>query len=187
LIRTSDKSAGNGVLFCEFPQYDKDGNELGKNVQIDINYGKVEWLSFAYYSDSYAGNVKGLHRTQLMLHLFTYKGYIFNHNKGVSVKSTGELVAHDPDKAVEILNKAYNFHLTQKILENYFKLQEFLKENLSEKDLYGVWDIYLKTLDSTRCDIPEDLQQYWIDNQDRLKLTGKFLPANSNLIKLQKK
>jgi hypothetical protein len=38
-------------------------------------------------------------------------------------------------------------------------------------------------LDRTRADIPEDLQAYWIDNQERLKLTGKFLPDNSKLKK----
>ena len=45
---------------------------------------------------------------------------------------------------------------------------------------------YLKILDSTRTDIPENLQQYWIDNQERLGLKGKFLPDVSNLIPHQK-
>jgi hypothetical protein len=44
-------------------------------------------------------------------------------------------------------------------------------------------DSYLKILDSTRADIPDNLQQYWIDNQSRLVLKGKFLPDTSNLVK----
>jgi hypothetical protein len=44
-------------------------------------------------------------------------------------------------------------------------------------------DRYLKILDSTRADIPDNLQQYWIDNKDKLGLKGKFLPDTSNLIK----
>ena len=60
---------------------------------------------------------------------------------------------------------------------------EALKSNLSEQDLNKVYDIYLKILDSTRADIPEDLQDYWIANQERLQLKGKFLPDDSNLVK----
>lgn len=180
LILTDTKSAGNGVLFCEFPQF-TDGKKNGKTVQIDINFGDVDWLEFAYFSDAYTGNVKGLHRTQLMLHLFSYKGYTFGHNYGVKNKETQENVATHPNEAVDLLNKLYGFHLDEKTLQNYHKLQEFLRANLSEGELSGVYDIYLKTLDSTRCDIPEDLQQYWIENKDRLGLSGKFLPNDSRL------
>lgn len=181
-IITNTKSAGNGVMFSEFNQIDHEtGLPNGKTVQIDTNFGNVDWLTFAYYSDAYADNVKGLHRTQLMLHLFTYKGYMFKHNKGVQNKDTQEWVASNPEEAVSTLNDLYGFNLDRKTLENYHSLQKFLKDNLSEKDLHGIWDIYLKTLDSTRCDIPEDLQPYWIENQQRLGLTGKFLPGDSQL------
>lgn len=186
LIVTSAKSASTGTLFSQFDQIGKDGKENGKTVQIDMNFGDIDWLKFAYYSDSYEGNVKGLHRTQLMLHLFSYKDHIFNHVKGVKNKVTNETVAHSPKKAIELLNELYGFKLDEKTLQNYHKLQEFLKNNLSEKDLNGIYDIYLKTLDSTRCDIPEDLQAYWVENQDRLGLTGKFLPEDSKIFNLKK-
>ena len=39
----------------------------------------------------------------------------------------------------------------------------------------------MKILNSTRADIPVDMQDYWIQNKDRLGLTGKFLPDDSNL------
>ncbi|MBO5003684.1 MAG: hypothetical protein J6D03_00065 [Clostridia bacterium] len=188
IITTSDKSAGAGTLFSQFNQIDHTtGEENGKTVQIDQMFGDVDWLKFAYYSDAYVGNVKGLHRTQLMLHLFSYKNHTFAHGKGITDKSTGKEVANKPDQAVALLNKLYGFRLNEKILQNYHKLQEFLEKNLSEKDLHGIWDIYLKTLDSTRCDIPEDLQTYWMNNQKRLGLTGKFLPEDSNLYKLKTK
>jgi len=60
---------------------------------------------------------------------------------------------------------------------------DYLKKNLPQEELNKVFDTYLKILDSTRADIPEDLQDYWIQNQDRLGLKGKFLPDNSNLTK----
>lgn len=180
-IKTDVKSAGNGTLFCQYPQFDKDGNFLDKEVQIDINIGNIDWLSFAYYSDSYKGNVKGLHRTQLMLSLFAHKGYTFSHNYGVKNKETGELAANSPQKAIDLLNSLYGFELDQETLQNYFKLQDYLKKELSEEELHQIWDRYLKILDSTRCDIPDDLQEYWLDNQERLGLKGKFLPPESKL------
>ena len=187
IIIANDKSSGSGTMFTQIHQIDHEtGKENGKTVQLDCNFGDVEWLKFAYYSDSYQGNVKGLHRTQLMLHLFAYKNYSFIHGNGVKNKETNEQVANKPKQAIELLNKLYNFHLTEEILQNYHKLQEYLRKHLSEKDLHGVYDIYLKTLDSTRCDIPEDLQQYWVENQERLGLKGKFLPDDSKIYPLRK-
>lgn len=180
-IKTDTKGSSNGTLFCQYPQFNSGGEFLDKDVQIDINIGDINWLSFAYYSDSYQGNVKGLHRTQLMLSLFTHKGYTFSHNYGVKNKETGELVASNPEQAINLLNSLYGFNLDQETLQNYFKLQEFLKNHLDSEELHAIWDRYLKILDSTRCDVPADLQEYWLDNQERLGLTGKFLPEDSKL------
>lgn len=180
-IAVDVKGSGAGALFLSFPQFDNTGTQLDNSVQIDINVGDVDWLEFAYYSDSYQGNVKGLHRTQLMLSLFSNAGYTFSHNYGVKDKETQEIVASTPVQAIEVLNKSYGFKLTSDILQNYFKLQEFLTSNLGENTLSSIYDTFLKILDSTRADIPEDLQQYWIDNQQRLGLKGKFLPDDSKL------
>ena len=186
IIETDTKSSGSGTLFCQFPQFDENGKETDLSVQIDVNVGDLDWLRFAYYSDSYKGNVKGLHRTQLMLSLFTYKGHTFSHNYGVKNKESQEVAAKNPEEAVNLLNDMYGFNISEKILQNYFDLQEFLKNNLKLEDLHNIWNTYLKILDSTRCDIPEDLQAYWVEHQDELGLTGKFLPNNSNLIALKK-
>jgi hypothetical protein len=180
------KGSGAGALFLLFPQYDEANQVVGQNVQIDINVGDVDWLSFAYHSATYAGNVKGLHRTQLMVSLFSHKGYIFSHNYGVKNRDTQEIVANNPQQAVDLLNSLYGLKLTRDTVGDYFKLMETLEAGLSKEDLYGVYDTYLRILDKTRCDIPEDLQEYWIQNQDRLALTGKFLPDNSNLIQYKK-
>jgi len=176
------KGSGGGTLFLLFPQYDEQKQPIGSNVQIDINVGDVDWLEFAYHSTTYSSNVKGLHRTQLLVALFSHKGYTFSHNYGVKDKETQEIVARNPQQAIDLLNTLYKLNLTRDTLGDYFKLIDTLREGLSPQDLHAVYDTYLKILNSTRCDIPEDLQQYWIENQKRLGLTGKFLPDNSNLI-----
>ena len=179
------KGSGAGALFLLFPQYDENNKAVGQNVQIDVNIGDVDWLEFAYYSNTYSGNVKGLHRTQLMLAMFSNKGYTFSHNYGVKDRDTQEIVANNPQQAIELLNKEYGLNLDKETLGDYYKLKETLEAGLSPEELNRIYDIYLKILDSTRADIPEDLQSYWIENQERLGLKGKFLPDNSNLIKYQ--
>ena len=181
-VEVDTKASGSGSIFCAIPQYGPDGKKLDKAVQTDINIGNPEWLRFSYYSHTYSGNVKGLHRTQLMLALFSNKGRTFGHSTGVVNKETGEQEAKTPQEAIKLLNKLYNFNLTQDILDDYFKLEDFLKKNISKEEYNSIMDRYLKILDSTRADVPENLQQYWIDNQERLGLKGKFLPDTSNLI-----
>lgn len=180
-IMADMKGSGAGTLFLLFPQYTLSGDTTGDNVQIDINVGDVDWLEFAYYSATYKGNVKGLHRTQLLVSLFSHKGYTFSHNYGVKNKETQEIEASNPQQAIDLLNNLYGTTFDRDTLSDYFKLIDALKSELSQQDLHAVYDTYLKILDSTRADIPEDLQQYWIDNQDRLGLKGKFLPDDSKL------
>jgi hypothetical protein len=175
------KGSGAGALFLLFPQYDENKEAVGQNVQIDINVGDVDWLEFAYHSTTYTGNVKGLHRTQLLVSLFSHKGYTFSHNYGVKDKETQEIVANTPDQAIFLLNKEYGLNLDRDTIGDYFKLIEALEAGLSTEDLHAVYDTYLKILDSTRADIPGELQSYWIENQERLGLKGKFLPDDSNL------
>lgn len=177
------KGSSAGALFLLFPQYDETGQHVGDNVQIDINVGDVDWLEFAYYSNTYAGNVKGLHRTQLVVSLFSNKGYTFSHNYGVKNRETQEIEANTPQQAIDLLSKLYSTKLDRDILSDYFTLMEVINTKLSNKDRQQVLDTYMKILDSTRADIPEDLQQYWIDNQERLGLKGKFLPTSSYLYK----
>lgn len=196
IMWVNTKSTSGGSLHFLFPQFKPDGNliyfsdedekipsELPLNVQLDLMVGNQQWLAFSYYSDVYQGNVKGLHRTQLMLATYSYKGYVFAHGTGIKNKQTNEMVANTPEEAIKLLNELYGFNITPNILQNYFKLRPFLEENLSTEDYNGIIDIFLKILDSTRTDIPDDLQQYWIENQERLGLKGKFLPDDSNLIK----
>lgn len=185
-VEVDDKASGSGSIFCAIPQYNFKGEKLDKAVQTDINIGNPEWLRFSYYSHTYSGNVKGLHRTQLMLALFANKGRTFGHSTGVIDKETGKREASTPQEALNLLNKLYGFKLTQDILDDYFKLEDFMKKNLPKEEYNNTIDRYLKILDSTRADIPDNLQQYWIDNQDRLGLKGKFLPDSSNLIPYQK-
>jgi hypothetical protein len=183
-IDTDLKAAGNGSIFCNFPQYNEKGEILNdKSVQIDINVGNLDWLNFSYYSNTYKDNVKGLHRTQLMVAMFQALNKTFSHGTGVKDKETGDIVATNPQEALDVLNQGFKLNLSQDVLNDYFELMDVLKKKLPKDKLNQVLDIYLRILDSTRADIPLDLQEYWIANQSRLGLKGKFLPDDSNLNK----
>ena len=189
-IDTNLKSASNGSIFCNFPQYNEKGEILNdKAVQIDINVGDLDWLNFSYYSNTINDNVKGLHRTQLMVAMFKVLDKIFSHGVGVKDKTTKEIVATNPQEALAILNQGFGLNLSQDVLNDYFELMEVLRQSvenkkLSEKTFNQILDVYLKILDSTnRADIPLDLQEYWIANQKSLDLKGKLLPKDSNLNK----
>lgn len=182
-ITVDTKGSSNGTLFCQFFQYGLGGKVLGKRVQIDVNVGNLDLLDFAYYSDKYpeGDKIKGLHRTQLLVALFVNKGYIFSHNVGVKSKETGKVVADTSEDIIKLLNDLYNTNLTREDLQNYYKLQNYLDKHLSDEDKSKVYGTYLRILDRIRCDIPRTLENMWLDRQEELGLTGKFLPQNSVL------
>lgn len=173
-------SAGN--IFGLYPQINAKGEKIGMGVQIDWMVGDLQWLKFSYYSAAYPAdsNVKGLHRTQLMLAAFQQAGLSFNHVSGVKDKATGEVVATDPTKALKLLSFKLGIKLTPADMEDYYKLHAKLKK-IKPEDYSGIVDTYLKILDSTRADIPDDLQAEWKRRQTRLGLKGKFLPDDSKL------
>jgi len=180
-ILTDVKGSASGTLFMAFPQIDSNGKELGKHVQIDVNVGDMDWLTFSYYSKSYKDNVKGLHRTQLLVSLFVEKGYTFSHNYGVKNKATQKIEAKNPEQAVELLNKLYRTKLTKSSISDYFKVIAAIQQSLPKQELQSVLDRYLRILDNTKADVPANLQSYWIKNKDRIGLTGKYLPDTSQL------
>ena len=183
LLKVDTKGTGNGTLFFQTTQYNSKGDELDGEVQIDVNVGNPDLLKFMYYSDGYPNsNIKGLHRTQLLIALFSNKGITLSHNYGAKVKETNELVADTPEKLINLLDQLYDFKIPDDgTINNFFKLQEFLEKHLDKHELDKVYDIYLGILDKTKCDIPQPLENYWLDNQERLELTGKFLPTSSRL------
>lgn len=182
-LKVDTKGTGNGTIFFEFPQFDDKGTFLDKDVQIDLNVGDPELLKFMYYSEAYPkSNLKGLHRTQLLIALFLNKGLTLGHNYGVKDKNTQKIIADSPQKIKELLERLYNVTIKDdKVLYDFNKLYDFLEKNLNQEDFDKVRDIYLGILDHTRVDIPKQLENYWLDNQTRLNLTGKFLPKDSVL------
>ena len=180
-----EKKVNDGNIFGVYPQITPAGKHVGIGVQIDWMVGNLEWLKFTYHSAPYAhhSNVKGLHRTQLMLSAFQVVGLSLNHISGIKDKESGEVLANIPNKALKILSKKLGFEVSRDDTEDYYKLHHLFKTHMDAQQYNTLLNIYFKILDSTRADIPDDLQDEWIKRQDTLGLTGKFLPDTSTLAK----
>ena len=83
---------------CSSDLYNPKGEKLDINVQVDINIGSLDWLRFSYHSNVYQGNVKGLHRTQLMLSLFANKGKTFGHSTAYPIQTDDAFVFQPYDR-----------------------------------------------------------------------------------------
>jgi len=182
-LHCDEKKVTDGNIFGLFPQVDAQGQHIGSGVQIDWMVGNLDWLKFSYHSAAYPkeSNVKGLHRTQLMLSAFQVAGLSFNHVTGVKDKATGEVIAHDPDSALKVLGERLGFKISPADAEDYYRLNELFKAKMRPEDYSSMLNVYFKILDSTRADIPDNLQDEWRKRKDALGLTGKFLPDNSAL------
>lgn len=182
LIHCNIKKITHGNLFTLFPQYNQENIKLNNNVQIDLNIGNLEWIKWSYFADSYSSesNLSGLHRTQLLLSAFQVGNLSFYHIDGLKNKDTKKLITDDPIKALQLLGDKLGFIISINDTYNYFKLFNLLN-NMTNQDYNILLNIYFKILDSTRCDIPENLQNEWIARRHNLNLTGNFLPINSKL------
>ena len=186
-LHCDEAKVTDGNIFGLFPQINQEGKHVGSGVQIDWMIGDLNWLQFSYHSAAYpkGSNVKGLHRTQLMLSAFQVAGLSFNHVSGVKDKATGKVIASDPDQALTILGKRLGFKISRADAEDYYKLHKLFKERMKPEDYNTLLNVYFKILDSTRADIPDDLHDEWRSRKDSLGLTGKFLPDTSSLRTLQ--
>lgn len=96
-------TAGN--IFTCFEQHDENG-PTGDYVQIDWMVGNIEWLGWAYYSHGEI-SLKGLHRTQFLVALFSEIGYTFNHFSGIKKKDSKEWTITSPEDALQLLSEHY--------------------------------------------------------------------------------
>ena len=198
MIKTDLKKVGPGLMFSLFPQISDTGEEQDVGVQIDWMLGNKNWLKFSYscpFPSEQQPMLKGLHRTQLILAMFGSKGYSFKHRTGVYDKTTGEMVASSPEEVSSLLQKLYGAPITSENLESFSTIYDWLMANATEEDRNGAFDSYLRILDSTRGNketdpatgqsrrcgyVPEELEDYWLQNWERLGLKGKFLCKSVN-------
>jgi len=126
--------------------------------------------------------------------MFLAKDHSFKHVGGVFDRKTGKKVAHSPAEAMRLLGKLYSSNVSPEIFNRFESALEWLMDNASEEDRNRALDAYLTILDRTkgnketlpsgeenRCGyIPQELEDYWLQNWKRLGLKGNILCKTAN-------
>lgn len=197
IIKTDLKKVRPGQMFSLFPQISEAGEQQDIGVQIDWMMGNRNWLKFSYFSPDPTESqplLKGLHRTQLLLAMFLAKDHLFRHVGGVFDRETGKKVAHSPAEAMRLLGKLYGTNVSPEIFNRFESALGWLMDNASEEDRNRALDAYLTILDRTkgnketlpsgeenRCGyIPQELEDYWLQNWKRLGLKANILCKTAN-------
>ena len=145
-------TAGN--IFTCFPQHDENG-PTGDYVQIDWMVGDVEWLRWSYYSHGEEG-LKGLHRTQFLVALFSEIGYTFSHFSGIKEKKTSEWTITSPEDALQLLSEHYG-DIRHSQTQTFAQLHSWLLK--TDTDAYfKVINRYKEILRTQKQNIPNALQ-----------------------------
>lgn len=67
------KRGGSNQIWTSFPQYNENGEKIGKDVQIDIMVGQLDWLDTAYWAPAEEeSKYKGVHRNILLNAILKY-------------------------------------------------------------------------------------------------------------------
>ena len=114
-------TAGN--IFTCFEQHDESG-PTGDYVQVDWMVGDIDWLQWSYYSHGEI-SLKGLHRTQFLVALFSEIGYTFNHFSGIKEKKTSEWTITSPEDALQLLSEHYGM-VTHSQTQTFAQLHSWL-------------------------------------------------------------
>ena len=146
-----DVTAGN--IFTCFPQYDENG-PTNDYVQIDWMVGDIDWLTWAYYSHGEYG-LKGLHRTQFLVALFSEIGYTFNHFSGIKKKKTKEWTITSPEDALQLLSEHYGM-VTHSQTQTFAQLHSWLLK-CNASSYFNVVSRYRDILNRQKQNIPNVL------------------------------
>jgi len=161
-----DDKAGIGQVFT------LQKKENGNYVQLDILSGDLELLKFMYYSKNYDSNLKGLHRTQLLIAYAKFLGYTLSHIKGL-IKNKKRIT--NPKEICKTLNLNYDKCF------DFYDLSYEIQNKVSVEELLDILDIYFNILSHTKTDIPEVYQDLWKNMYNIKHYKTEFLPKNSKL------
>ena len=161
VIHVAPKKTTHGNIFTMFPQYNRSG-QTSEYVQIDWMIGDLPWLQFAYHSGE-SGNLKGLHRTQLMVAMLSSRGYTFSHLNGIKNKKTQEFVAKLPSEAVALFNQLFGKFVIDDF-HNFLSIHYYLKQYTSKEEYEKIIKSYLKILDGAKAKTPLVLREFRYEN-----------------------
>ncbi len=161
MIHIANNKTTHGNIFSMFPQYDYFG-QTKEYVQVDWMVGDLPWLKFAYHSGE-SGDLKGMHRNQLMVAMLSNKGYTFMHLKGIKNKKTQEIVANTPESAIELFNVLFG-RFVRDDFHNFMSIHYYLKAYSSLEEYKEIIKSYLQILKVSKAKVPTILEAFEHEN-----------------------
>ena len=103
-----------------------------KKVQIDLNFGDQEWMSFAYhYTPEESPNekpIKGLHRNIILECLIETLGGVWGFQKGFKISKNDIKFNENKTQFIDFLNKKLKFNIEEKDLKTFFNILNIVKK-----------------------------------------------------------
>lgn len=152
-IDVGDRITAGNIFTC-FEQHDENG-PTGDYVQIDWMVGDIDWLEWSYYSHGEI-SLKGLHRTQFLVALFSEIGYTFNHFSGIKEKGTSEWTITTPEDALQLLSENYGM-ITHSQTQTFAQLHSWLLKSKASA-YFNVITRYREILRTQKESIPNVLE-----------------------------
>ena len=152
-MNVNDRVTAGNIFTC-FEQHDESG-PTGDYVQVDWMVGDIDWLQWSYYSHGEQG-LKGLHRTQFLVALFSEIGYTFNHFSGIKEKKTSEWTITSPEDALQLLSNYYG-DIEHSQTQTFVQLHSWLLRADSDS-YFRVISRYREILRIQKENIPNALQ-----------------------------
>jgi hypothetical protein len=152
-MQVNDRVTAGNIFTC-FEQYDDNG-PTGDYVQIDWMVGDIDWLRWSYYSHG-EKDLKGLHRTQFLVALFSEIGYTFSHFSGIKEKKTSEWTITTSEDALQLLSEHYGM-VTHSQTQTFAQLHSWLL-NCDASSYFAVISRYREILRIQKENIPNALR-----------------------------
>lgn len=148
-------------VFSQFDNTTK--KENGKMVQIDLNFGNVDWLSFVYNAElennqNSEREIKGMHRTQLIKSIINnlHGEHTFAFQKGFKINNS---LIEDKDKLIELISNGLGVKVTESDLKNYTSIIKVLKQCKDRKLVKNIFEYFLNIINSEK---PINLKKLYI-------------------------
>lgn len=138
-----------GLIPFVVDQIDSNGKFLNKRVQLDLNFGDNDWMSFAYFYEPEESPdnrpIKGLHRNAILASLIHFLGGEWGFQKGFKKSKKDSSFNEQKTDLIAFINDKIKLNIEEKDLNSYSSILKIVKQ-LDKNKRKKIFDIMIKRL-----------------------------------------
>lgn len=138
-----------GLVPFVVDQIGSNGEFLNKKVQLDLNFGNNEWMSFAYFYEPEESPdnrpIKGLHRNAILASLIHFLGGEWGFQKGFKKTKKDKQFSEKKTDLIAFINNKIKLNIEEKDLNSYSSILKIVKK-LNKNEREEVFNIMIKRL-----------------------------------------